>query len=134
VPPRWTPTLDDFIDAASFILGIDRAAVERLPRLPLAESALHAPFASFGGTEAYPTTVEQAAVLVQHLAQNHPLPDGNKRVAFLLMARFLDANGLTWGPSHPDTDTTMVERIASSAATHDETLIWIRARATSSTP
>lgn len=128
--PRWTPTLDDFIDAASFILGIDRAAVERLPRLPLAESALHAPFASFGGTDAYPTTIEQAAALVQHLAQNHPLPDGNKRVAFL-MARFLDANGLGWGSVDPDTDTAMVERIASSAATHDETVTWIRARAAS---
>jgi death-on-curing protein len=132
VPPRWTPTLDDFIDAASFILGIERAAVERLPRLPLAESALHAPFASFGGTEAYPTTIEQAAVLLRHLAQNHPLPDGNKRVAFLLMARFLDANGLSWGAADPDTDTTMVERIASSAATYDETVAWIRARAAGS--
>ncbi len=104
--------------------------MERLPRLPLAESALHAPFASFGGTEAYPTTIEQAAALVQHLAQNHPLPDGNKRVAFLLMARFLDANGMSWGTADPDIDTTMVERIASSAVTHDETVIWIRARTT----
>jgi Fic/DOC family len=54
---------------------------------PLAESALHAPFASFGGTDAYPTLVEQAAVLLQHLAKNHPLPDANKRAAFLLTAR-----------------------------------------------
>jgi prophage maintenance system killer protein len=62
------------------------------------------------------------------------LPDGNKRVAFLLMARFLDANGISWGSADPDTDTPMVERIASSAATHDETVIWIRARATDSAP
>jgi hypothetical protein len=39
-PPRWQPSLDDFIDLASFLLGADRAAVERLPRLPLAESAM----------------------------------------------------------------------------------------------
>ncbi len=106
--------------------------MERLPRLSLAESALHAPFASFGGTDAYPTTVEQAAALVQHLAQNHPLPDGNKRAAFLLMARFLDANGIRWGAADPGTDATMVERIASSSALHDQTMIWIRARATAS--
>jgi death-on-curing protein len=134
VPPRWTPTLDDFIDAASFILGVERAAVERLPRLPLAESALHAPFASFGGTDAYPTTIEQAAVLVQHLAQNHPLPDGNKRAAFLLMARFLDANGLAWDAADPDTDSPMVERIASSVSTQEETRIWVRARTPSADP
>jgi death-on-curing protein len=129
VDPRWTPTVDDFVDAASFILGVAPEAVRRLPNLSLAESALHAPFASFGGTDAYPTIVEKAATLVQHLAQNHPLPDGNKRVAFLLMARFLDANGMNWGTSDPDTDTAMVERIASSAAAHDEIVTWIRSRA-----
>jgi death-on-curing protein len=64
-----------------------------LPRIGLAESALHAPFASFGGENAYPTLVEQAAVLLQHLGKNHPLPDANKRAAFLLTARFLHANG-----------------------------------------
>jgi death on curing protein len=44
--------------------------------MALAESALHALFASFGGLEAYPTLMEQAAVLLEHLARNHPLPDG----------------------------------------------------------
>jgi death on curing protein len=133
VPQRWTPILDDFIDAASFILGVDRATVERLPGLGLADSALNAPFASFGGTEAYPTTIEQAAVLVQHLARNHPLPDGNKRVAFLLMARFLEANGLRWGAADPDTDAAMVERIASGDATHEDAVGWIQGRASGRT-
>ena len=57
----------------------------------LAESALPAPFASFGHVEAHPTLPEQAAVLLAHLANNHPLPDANKRAAFLLTAGFLDA-------------------------------------------
>ena len=97
MPPRWQPSLEDFIDIAAYLLGADRAATATLPRITLAESALHAPFASFGGTDAYPTPVEQAAVLLQHLAKNHPLPDANKRAAFLLTARFLDANGLQRG-------------------------------------
>src|SRR3954451_2877024 len=59
---------------AAYVLRADRAAIARLPRLALAESALHAPFASFGGVEAYPTLVEQGAVLLQHLVKNHPLP------------------------------------------------------------
>ena len=90
MPPRWQPSLEDYIDIAAYLLGADRAAVARLPGMTLAESALHAPFASFGGTEAYPTLVEQAAVLLQHLANNHPLPEANKRSAFLLTARSLD--------------------------------------------
>ena len=97
MPARWQPSLEDYIDIATYLLDADHAAIAGLPRLALAESALHAPFASFGGVEAYPTLVEQAAVLLEHLVKNHPLPDANKRAAFLLTARFLDANGLEWG-------------------------------------
>nr|MBA3748460.1 Fic family protein [Solirubrobacterales bacterium] len=113
---------------AAYLLGAGRAAVEALPRLALAESAVHAPFASFGGVEAYPTLIEQAAVLLQHLAKNHPLPDANKRAAFLLTARFLDANGLAWGPPDTDRDASLVERVAAGEAMHDEVVSWIRER------
>jgi death on curing protein len=126
--PRWEPSLEDYIDIATFLLGSNRAAVASLPRLGLAESALHAPFASFGGVEAYPGLIEQAAVLLEHLAQNHPLPDANKRAAFLLTARFLDANGLGWGPPDADTDAPLVERVAEGSATHEYVVVWIRAR------
>ena len=51
MPERWIPSLGDYIDVAAFLLGADRTAVQALPRLTLAESALHAPFASFGGVE-----------------------------------------------------------------------------------
>jgi death on curing protein len=126
--PRWQPSLEDYIDIAAYLLGADRAAVAALPRLTLAESALHAPFASFGGTEAYPTLIEQAAVLLQHLAKNHPLPDANKRAAFLLTARFLDANGLRWGRPDVEADAGMVERVAAGEASDDEVMAWISER------
>ncbi len=126
--PRWTPTLEDYVDVASHLLGTPPEAIRRLPRLALADSAVHAPFASFGETEAYPGLLEQAAVLVEHLAQNHPLPDANKRAAFLITARFLEANGLHWGPPDVETDAPMIERIAASEAAHDEVVAWIAAR------
>jgi death-on-curing protein len=124
----WTPVLDDFVDAASFILEAKPEAIRRLPGITLAESALHAPFASFGGVDVYPTLIEQAAVLLEHLARNHPLPDGNKRVAFLLMARFLDANGIDWGGPDVDTDAGMVERVAAGDASHEQVIAWIEGR------
>ena len=99
-----------------------------MPRLALAESALHAPFASFGGVAGYPTLVVQAAVLLEHLVKNHPLPDANKRAAFLLTARFLDANGLEWKPQDAETDASMIERVAAGQATHEEVIAWIRDR------
>jgi death on curing protein len=125
---RWQPSLDDYIDLAAYLLGADRAAVAALPRIALAESAIHAPFASSGGVEAYPDLIEQAAVLLAHLAKNHPLPDANKRAAFLLTARFLDANGLTWGEQEVETDAEIVERVAAGEAEHDEVIAWIRVR------
>ena len=126
--PGWRPSLDDYTDIAAFLLSADRAAVAQLPRMQLAESALHAPFASFGDVEAYPTLIEQAAVLLEHLVKNHPLPDGNKRAAFLITARFLHANGLTWGRQDVDADAGMVERVAAGQATHQEVIDWIRQR------
>lgn len=128
MPARWEPSLEDYVEIAAYLLGCDRPAVRALSRLALAESALHAPFASFGGVAAYPTLVEQAAVLLQHLAKNHPLPDANKRATFLLTARFLDANGMAWGSPDVDTDAGLVERVAAGQATHEEVLDWVGAR------
>ena len=128
MPPRWQPSLEDYIDVAAFLLAVEREAIVRLPWLVLAESALPAPFASFGRVEAHPTLPEQAAVLLAHLANNHPLPDANKRAAFLLTARFLDANALTWRAPDVEINTGMVESIAVGEAAHDEIVDWIRER------
>ncbi|WP_051222113.1 type II toxin-antitoxin system death-on-curing family toxin [Conexibacter woesei] len=127
-PPRWRPTLEDYIDLAAFLLAASPEAVRRLPRMGSAESAINAPFASFEGQEPYPELHDQAAVLIAHLVQNHPLPDGNKRSAFLLTARFLDANGLTWAEQDTERDASMVERIAARDAQHEEIVGWLRAR------
>jgi hypothetical protein len=61
-----------------------------LPRIALADSALAAPRAGFGDQDAYPDLIEKAAVLVEHLARSHPLPDGNKRAAFLSVWLFME--------------------------------------------
>lgn len=113
---------------ACFVLGASPEAVRRLPRLPLAESAIHAPFASFAGQDAYPGLLDKAAVLLARLAQNHPLPDGNKRAAFLLTARFLAANGRDWDAPDVELDASMVERIAASQTDRDDVIAWLEQR------
>jgi death on curing protein len=128
VSDRWTPTLEDYIVLASYLLEIDAASVRTLPRIGLADSAVHAPFAEFEGVAAYPTLIHRAAVLLEHLAKNHPLPDGNKRAAFLLTARYLDANGFVWGSVDIEQDASMVERVAAGEADHEEVVDWIRRR------
>jgi death on curing protein len=41
----------------------------------------------------YNTLVEQAAAMMESLANNHPFVDGNKRVAFFVTDTFLRLNG-----------------------------------------
>lgn len=92
------------------ILGTEPQQLERLPGLGPAESALEAPFAGLGDADAYPTLLDQATVLITHLARNHPLPDGNKRVALALTILFLERNGKQWGGPDHDRDVAVVER------------------------
>ena len=59
----------------------------------LVESALARPPASVFGEDAYPTIHQEAAALLQSLAANHPLLDGNERTAFVATALFYGLNG-----------------------------------------
>ena len=60
----------------------------------LLESALAAPFQTFGGEELYPTLADKAARLGFSLISNHAFVDGNKRIGVLVMLVFLLANGV----------------------------------------
>jgi death on curing protein len=128
------PEFRDFCEIAAHILGTTPEQIERLPNVGLAASAIAAPSAGFGETDAYPTLLEKAAVLLEHLARNHPLPDGNKRTAFLLTARFLEANQLPLHDALPDTDVPIVERIAAGQIDHDEILTWLSQRTAPASP
>ena len=46
----------------------------------LLDSALNAPFQTFGDTSAYPSLQQKAARLCYGLVKNHPFIDGNKRM------------------------------------------------------
>jgi death-on-curing protein len=94
--------------------------------LGLAESALHAPAATFAGVEFYPDLVTKARILVVHLAKNHPLPDGNKRAAFLAMIEFLARNGRRFLATDVGGNIDMMVKIAGSEVESHEVEEWIR--------
>ena len=60
----------------------------------LLESALAAPFQTFGGEPVYPSQQAKAAQLGFGLVCNHPFVDGNKRVGAHVMLVFLAVNGV----------------------------------------
>lgn len=59
----------------------------------LLDSALGRPAASAFGEDAYPHLARKAAALAHSLASNHPLVDGNKRLALHLTSVFCYLNG-----------------------------------------
>ena len=52
------------------------------------ESALAQPKQTFGGSDLYPSLVEKAAALCFSIVNNHPIVDGNERVAHAGMESF----------------------------------------------
>ncbi|GAA2204412.1 type II toxin-antitoxin system death-on-curing family toxin [Nonomuraea monospora] len=83
-------TLEQVLELAEAELG-DVLAVRDLGLL---DSAVHRPGSSMFGQEAYPDLITKAAALLQSLATNHPLIDGNKRLSWLVTDVFLRYNGL----------------------------------------
>lgn len=104
--------------------------IANFDRIGLAESAIAAPQAGFGGIEAYPYFETKAAVLCWHLVKNHPLPDGNKRCAFLATVEFVERNGRSWLPAPGDPDETdqVIRSAASGGMSEADFRDWIAAR------
>jgi death on curing protein len=82
----------------------------------------------FGGIEFYPDLVDKAAVLCVRLARNHPLPDGNKRAAYLAMLEFLTRNEISWNPPSVDETVETIEGVAAGRITEQKLAQWLRAR------
>ena len=61
----------------------------------LLASATARPQASVFGDDAYPGIEDKAGALFHSLARNHPLVDGNKRLALAGLIAFLGVNGYT---------------------------------------
>lgn len=119
--------LADYLLIAEAVLGVPAEEIARWPGIGLAESALHAPAARFGGIELYPDLLDKAAVLCARLARNHPLPDGNKRVAYLALLEFLARNDVDWVPQSADETVATIERVAAGTTSEHELADWLRA-------
>jgi len=56
------------------------------------ESCLKMPFQEIFGTKLYPDFIDKASILFYLLIKNHPLQNGNKRMACLSLAYFCEIN------------------------------------------
>ena len=80
-------TLDDLLQIARY------ERLQAVADLGLLASAAARPQASAFGEDAYPSLWEKASALMESVARNHALVDGNKRLAWLATIVFLRLNG-----------------------------------------
>ncbi|WP_280470665.1 type II toxin-antitoxin system death-on-curing family toxin [Nocardia farcinica] len=90
----WFLTREHVITAGSIACG---SPVE-VGDYGLLDAAIARPQATVFGVDAYPTLFEKAAALLQSIARNHALLDGNKRTAWAAAWVFLELNGIELDP------------------------------------
>ena len=90
----------------------------------LFESALAAPYQTFGG-QALLLTVQQKAVRLGYgLIMNHPFIDGNKRIGTHVMITTLAMNGIELEYTQKELYEIILE-VASDKVTFEELLEWV---------
>ena len=82
-------TLPELLHVARRVLGGEPPVRD----LGLLEAAVARPRATAFGADAYPDLDTKAAALLHSLARNHPLVDGNKRLALAAAIAFYGING-----------------------------------------
>jgi death-on-curing family protein len=71
-----------------------------------------------------------AAALAYNFAKGHPLPDGNKRVAFVAIKMITRLNGFSWKPRHKQAEEKIYSLAESNSSDREQVLdgfaAWIR--------
>jgi death on curing protein len=98
--PRVTRYLT--VEQTLLIARLAVAGPVQVRDLGLLHAAVHRPRASLLGQDAYPDLYTKAAALLHSLAANHPLLDGNKRLAWLAGYVFCARNGVELDPTDDD--------------------------------
>ena len=122
-------SLAEALVLGQMVTGIDAVVLETASRTDLLDSALHAPQAGFGDDDFYSDFFMKASVLCTRIARNHPLPDGNKRLAWICMVIFCDLNGYELLADKEEAVRTVIA-VAAGEMSEDDLRQWISHHAT----
>ncbi len=89
-----------YLSTGDLLVLVEELGGLRVRDLGLLDSAAHRPSASIFGDDAYPDLDTKAAVLMESIARNHPLFDGNKRLSWVAAVVFYGLNGLALRAPH----------------------------------
>ena len=88
------------------------------------DSALSAPYQTFGGEDIYPSLLQKAARLCFGLVKNHPFLDGNKRIGVHIALVFLALTGVELQYSQVELSDVIL-RLAAGEMEAGDLLHWI---------
>jgi death-on-curing protein len=122
--------LADFLVIAEAVLGIRAESLAHVVRVAGVESALAAPFASFGDVDFYDDPVERAAICCSRVIRNHPLPDGNKRLGYECMREMLERVDAPWPRPSEDAEeiALTIDGLAAGSISERDFVAWVRRR------
>ena len=122
--PRWVDRL--VVEAVQFDLVREHGGMPGLRDAHALEAALARPLQRHAyRPEA--DLAELAAAYGHGLATGHPFHDGNKRIAFVAIAVFLELNGSELVADEADVVTTMLG-LASGELSEEQLVVWVRSR------
>ena len=88
------------------------------------DSALQAPFQTFGGEELIPDTKEKIVRLSFGLIKNHAFRDGNKRIGALVLLTLLELNGYPVKATNAEF-ADIIMGVAASEKDEKDLLEWV---------
>jgi death-on-curing protein len=116
-------SVDDLLEVAAGVLP--EVAVRDLGLLA---SAAARPEMSVFGEDAYPAFEGKAAALLHSIARNHPLVDGNKRLAWAATRTFCLLNGRDLTYESVDVAEQFVLDVAAGALEQPDIAVWLASR------
>jgi death on curing protein len=90
------------------------------------EAALARPYATFAGTDLYPTPVDKAAAVLESIVKNHPFVDGNKRSGYVLARLTLITYDMDLVATD-DAEYDFVIRVATGVLDVEHVRAWLQA-------
>jgi death on curing protein len=128
--PRWVDRL--VVEAVQFDLIREHGGMPGLRDEHALEAALARPLQR----RAYrpeADLAELAATYGHGLAAGHPFHDGNKRIAFVILAVFLELNGVELEADEAEVVTVMLG-LAAGELSEEQLAAWVRTRTATAGP
>ena len=106
------------------MLIADTGGSEGIRDETLLDSAIAAPFQTFGEQELLPSTQQKAARLGYGIIMNHPFIDGNKRSGAHIMLLLLEINGIVLEYTQKEL-YEIILNVAANDVEYEELLRWV---------